>query len=250
MTMRRLILLLLCALAMLPAAAQQTPFQSDEELVNWLTYYYKNPEPERIPEALKYMTQSGVLDSEKTRVPVMGFLSGVFRDNPDRLAQWVDMAEQLGDKHLGVIVLALWYSKLPEAQRLMFGLLDKHAQLKATAGFLYQGVPVLVEDIPLEHGAWVIDALWGKFVATGESAPIERLITALNWLDARDKPPLRMIALSARMTLLVHAAKHNRIFEILQESAQAQGGDQAVRLRSIVDDVKAELKRSSRPRPG
>ena len=65
--MRLLLSILLLANLITSANAE---FKSQEELGNWFTYYYQDPDPSKIPVAIEYMSQSGWLDNKKSISPI------------------------------------------------------------------------------------------------------------------------------------------------------------------------------------
>jgi hypothetical protein len=99
-----------------------------------------------------------------------------------------------------------------------------------------------VEKIPLEQGPWVLDALWGKFMATGERAPVERIITTLPWLDIKGDINRLLVGGSARWSLASNAIQHKRVLKICEDVAITQKGDVASKLRELIANAKKELK--------
>ncbi len=244
--MARLFLMLVIFVTTPPLFAG-TGFSSQEVFSRWLMFYYEKPEPDRIPDAVKYMSESGILDSNHAIPPVAGFLSGVFRDNPQQIGQWFKDLDGLKEKHLGVAVLGLWYSGLPDSQPRVSAFLDKHPKLGPGFGFTSQGSPMAVEQIPLEQGAWVLDALWGRFMATGESAPVERIITTLAWSDVEGDTNRLLISAAARWSLTSNAVQHKRVLEICEKMAKTQGGELAARLTEVIGNARKELQTPRNP---
>ena len=244
--MRRLLLLMLWFVAVAPAMAGPT-FQSDEEFSRWLTFYYMNPEPNRVPDAIKYMSKSGVLDNDKAISPIFGFLSGTFRNNPDKVSSWVNQVSSLKEPHLGVVVLGLWYADLPESKKAAYAVLEKHPKLKPKFEFLYKGVPMTVEQIPLEQGPWVLDALWGKFMATGDGALVERIISTLPWIDIKGDIDRLMIGGAARWSLTSNAVQHKRVLEICEAAEKTQIAEVADKLNEVIKNAKKELQTPHNP---
>jgi hypothetical protein len=224
-----------------------TEFKSQDEFSHWLTFYYENPEPNRIPDAVKYMSQSGVLDNNNAISPIFGFLSGVFRGNPKLIDQWLKELRNLNDKHMSVVVLGLWYSGLPDSKSRVSTLLDQYPKLKPEFSFINQGSPMTVEQIPLEQGPWVLDALWGKFMATGESTPVERIITTLPWLDIKGDTNRLLVGGSARWSLTSNAVQHKRVLEICEVVVKTQSGEVAAKLGEVIENAKKELQTQHNP---
>jgi hypothetical protein len=210
-------------------------------------HYYENPEPKRIPEAVKYMSQSGVLDIENAFSPTFGFLSGVFRRNPERVTPWLRDIGTLSDKHFSVVVFGLWYADLPDSKARVVAVLAKHPKLKSEFAFINQGAPMTIEQIPLEQGPWVLDALWGKFMATGESAPVERIISTLPWIDVKGDLNRLMVGGAARWSLTSNAIEHTRVLEICENSLKTQEESVAERLVKVIDAATKERQQRHNP---
>jgi len=238
--MRRLLALMLWLVAVTPAIAG-TAFQSQSEVSQWVTFYYLNPEPNRLPDFMETMGKSGFLDKSTALSPIFGFLSGTFRNNPDKVTSWVERLSSLEEKHLGVVVLGLWYAALPESREMANAIIDKHPNLKPSFEFLYNGAPMTVEQVPLEQGPWVLDALWGKFMATGDSAPVERIISALPWIDVEGDINRLLVGGAARWSLTSNAVQHKRVLEICEGAVKTQSGEVAAKLGEVIANAKKEL---------
>lgn len=244
--MRRLLALMLWLAVVTPAIADAT-FQSQGEVSKWFTFYYQKPEPDRIPDFIAYMGKSGVLDKTNTLSPIFGFLSGVFRSNPDRVSAWVNQLSSLKEHHLGVVVLGLWYAALPDSQKMVYAIIERHPKLKPNFEFLYKGAPMTTEQIPLEQGPWVLDALWGKFMATGDSSLVERIITTLPWVDVKGDVNRLLVGGAARWSLTSNAVQHKQVLEICERAAKTQGGEVTAKLGEVITNAKKELQTRHNP---
>jgi hypothetical protein len=56
-------------------------------------------------------------------------------------------------------------------------------------------------EIPLNQGAWVLDALWGRYFATGSSAPVERIAEALPWSEVKGDVGRLLVGGAAKWSL-------------------------------------------------
>ena len=217
-------------------------FNSPEEINSWVTYYYITPEPSKIPDAIEYMSQVGWLDDKNSIAPIFGFLAGGFTANPKQVSGWVDRLSSLNESHLGVVILGLWYSSLPDSQQRTYEFLDKHPNLKQEYSYLYKGSPMAIEEIPLEQGTWVLDVLWGNFSATGSKTPIIRIMSTLPWVDIKGDINRLMIGGAAQWSLTSNAVQHQRILGFCETEVSAQPQDVADKLRHIIESAKKELK--------
>jgi hypothetical protein len=224
--------------------------ESKAEVVRWFTYYYQNPEPDNVPEALKFAGKAGLLDDKKAVPPMVGFLAGVIRNNPEEVNGWMDALKPLEEPIFGVVVLGLWYADLPDSKKQAYSILDQHPKLKDQYKFLYQGSPMAVDRIPLEQGPWVLDLLWGNFMATGDKAPVVRIISALGWIDVKGDTNRLLVAGAAKWSLTSNAVQHRRVMEILQEELGKQPEEIAGQLRNILDKAKVKRKEKWKGKAG
>lgn len=228
-------------------AFARTEFESQESVSDWVTFYYKHPDPDSIPDAVKYMSRSGILDNKDAISPIFGFLSGVFRKNPEKINYWLKDLRNIKDNHFEVIILGLWYSGLPDSKSRVSSLLEKHSRLKPEFSFVNKGLPISIEEIPLEQGPWVLDALWGEFMATGEKTPVQRIISTLPWSEVKGDVNRLMIGGSARWSLTSNAIQHKRVFEICEEAVKNQNSDVATKLGEVINGAKKELQSQNDP---
>ncbi len=212
-------------------------FQTSEELSKWITYYYKSPEPNKVPEAYEFMSKKGWFDKKNSVSPLFGFLSGAIQSNPHLAKGWVERLEKLPTKHQNILVLGVWYSDINGSKELVYKLLEKNEELKQAFSYLYEGSPLPVEEIPLEQGPWVLDALWGKFMATGDTAPVVRIISALPWVDVKGDTNRLLVGGSARWSLTSNAEQHKRVLKICEEQIKIQPENVVVKLKEVIDSA-------------
>jgi hypothetical protein len=236
--MRLLLSSLLLASLITPVNAA---LRSQEELACWLTYYYQKPEPAQIPDAIEHMSHTGWFDKPNSMPPIFGFLAGGFRDNPQQVSAWVDRLSALKESHLGVVVLGLWYANLPDSQQRVYALLEQHPTLKQKFSYLYKESPTSMENIPLEQGPWVLDALWGNFMATGSKTPVVRVMSTLPWIDVKGDITRLTVGGAARWSLTSNAVQHPRILDFCETEVATQPKEVAEKLREVVTNAKKEL---------
>ncbi|WP_419660655.1 uncharacterized protein Dvar_10530 [Desulfosarcina variabilis str. Montpellier] len=218
-------------------------FLSVEEVAKWVTYYYNDPEPVKIPEAFIYMSQSGEINKDSDIPPFAGFLAGVLKNNPDKAESWIEVLSDLPVKHKRILIMGVWYSELPDAKQKVFSIFDRDNVLKQTYKdcILSKCFPCSITQIPLEQGPWVLDTLWGNFMATGSSQPVARIITALSLFDIRLHRKLLKIAAAAKWSLISNSKQHERVLKICIEQIDEQPVEIADELKEIIQSVNTEL---------
>ncbi len=213
-------------------------FNSQEEIGKWLTFYYQNPEPEKLVPAVRYMSENGFLNDGKAYPPIFGFIAGVFKQNQSEVKSWANDLSSLDDTSYGVIVLGLWYANLSWSKESVYAMLEKRQSLKEQFNYLYHGSPMGITDIPLEQGAWVLDALWGNFMATGSKEPVVRIMQALPWLDVKGDVNRLLVGGAAQWSLTSNAIQHKKVMAICEDEAFKQSPEVQEKLEAVVAEAK------------
>jgi len=219
---------------LLPAGSRG---EEPKDLSRWFTYYYVHPDPSGVPDALAAMARSGWLEKKNSVPPVFGFLAGLFRENPEKVREWVRELEGIGERRLTVVILGLWYADLPDSKKRVYDLLERHPVLKQEWDLLTHGDPVTLETIPPEQGAWVLDALWGAFMATGKEVYVARIISTLPWSKEKKNLSRLVLGSAARWSLLSNAIQHPRVLEICEKEAASRPPDISSILLEIVREA-------------
>jgi len=153
---------------------------SQEEVKEWMGHYYENPQPERTPEMIMALLESQTLVSVESGVPYSIFLGEVFSQNKESIDQWVnvDLKEVTGANNT-LIWRILWMSQTPEADAILSSY-DSilHADYYDYMRAIKDGSPEDLLTIEIQDTI-DIDMLWAKFLATGDTAYLARLIEVL-----------------------------------------------------------------------
>ena len=143
---------------------------SEEKQDDWMTFYYKAPSPDSFTKQVRAMADKGLLKDDNAQAPIIAFLSQVMSANPKRIPDWIDEASDLDEKQHNTLLAAAWYSDTEEAR-------DLFKKQKRDA-YLKQKAPDILK-IEVNNPS-TLDMLWGYFMATGDSAPIRRIVSALS----------------------------------------------------------------------
>ena len=85
-----LALLLACAPEAIAAPSKKKPeFASSEHILRWINGYRLKPEPDKLPAAVKAMSELGVFREMDTAGIYVGFMAGVLHTNPTRAEELV-----------------------------------------------------------------------------------------------------------------------------------------------------------------
>jgi hypothetical protein len=148
--------------------AQGEPSASDK----WMFFYYQNPQSDKLVENVRAMSKRGQLAQTTGLIPA--FLSRVFAQNPGKIDQWMTSLKDLPQNELYTLYNALWLSGANEGRAVL-----KKAGLEMPSG----SAPDLLAREVNENDPMLIDALWGYFMATGDTRVVRRVISGFNYSE-------------------------------------------------------------------
>jgi hypothetical protein len=170
------------------------------------------------------------------------FLGKLMAQHPAKVAGWLDALAFLKDvepKDAAVLYRAAWYSGTAEAK----AWLAAHGE----KGLADAEPPPLLSNKPMAFEAHHLDMLWEWFFASGEEAPVRRIISFFR-LAAAPPPPDSLdlprapaktgdriadsiaavnasVAYAAVWSTTSLAATHERVFEILKKEGETRSVD-------------------------
>jgi hypothetical protein len=218
------------ALILLQTPASAAPRVSAAE--EWLNHYYENPQPEKFVSSVFELSRSGYFE-QPGHVPLaIGFLGGIFAQNPEQVDQWVVMLSALPRAHQRLVASALWYSgstKGVEYLRAYSRVVDPAMraeidQLLTTKANLRETEVRSTSSLNLQ---------WGAFLATGDARHVTQVLAALG----SDQPGL---SAAARYALAEQALAHERVYQICQDEATRQTGEAGAQVRTALAGVKSQ----------
>ncbi len=228
----KLFTVLLFATTQVVAAAEPGP---EQRLSEQMMTYYQHPEPDKFVEIVKNLVLFERIRGSRPDQNVM-FLGKIMAQNPVKVAGWMDalgFLDDLAPRDAAVMHRAAWYSGTVEAK----------VWLKAHghADLAQQGPPPLLDNAPMAFEPYHLDMLWEWFFATGEDAPVRRIIGCFRFAPAAPLPdslelPQQPAATTDRVAgeiaqanyRLAHAAvwsttanavTHQRVFDLLQKTS-------------------------------
>jgi hypothetical protein len=255
--MRRLALaLLVLALPSIAAAApNRLPDQpSKENILGWINTYRTQPDPERVPAAVRGMSRLGLITDPEGSGVYIGFLAGVIASNPDRADELVAKIFPISSEHHWAVVRAIAYSGHPNWRILMQRVSGRMPNRSVMMDRYLTGKLARLEDAPIEKDeTWgermraqftlskyfskakkdtslaltpdLLDTLWGYYFATGDKRPISRMILMLRWSKERDVIEKLTLGNMARYTLAVNASRNPDLLAHLKWAATQQQPD-------------------------
>lgn len=136
---------------------------------NWMATYYQNPLPNELSSEFRRMLDGGELEKVDFHPLLVGFLSQVMAQNPDRVRPWLIEFENLEPRKRSILLVAAWFSNTePAKQYFRDRSLDEYLETRP------QDILKLEVRAPE-----TLDLLWGMFLATGSKEPVRRVVSAL-----------------------------------------------------------------------
>jgi len=190
---------------------------------DWLSSYYKQPTPERFVSEVRTLRDEGAFSDSRRAVPIAVFLGRVMAANPDLAGKWLTELQDFSGADRETLLLAATLSETPDALAYVRRQPDAEKYERA------------VDPRDLEPGNPVIlDMLWADFFATGDAAPIRRIIYALNYEkysgaierydssakteNDRKNAILDGVFQAARRSLESNIRQHSRVAEIAEQT--------------------------------
>ena len=218
------------ALAAGPAAAGdralsgKAGFSSMKEFDAWNTFYYLSPDPERVPAALRFLDERGLLEKRSSRLPEAAFLSAIFRANERMLPRLCGGTSGLGAATKRVVWRALRLSGTETGREIL------KRELKSATGADADFIERLLRRRPPDLMAAPVtspadlDMLWGAFFATGNTAFVKRVIDAACRPGAEGGMDAALTKAAAQWSLAANARRHRRVMRLCREEAAGRSG--------------------------
>lgn len=148
-------------------------------------FFYLHPDPEIVAEMIKQESEKGYFDDFRSVGPTVALCSGIFRQFPEKIPEWMEQLESMPEKTRHGLYIALWYSDTNEGRAYLQKALlesvnkDETNHLKSLVGIK---APKIVE-LPIDFPPSVLDMCWGLFMATGDEACVKRVIEVANFKE-------------------------------------------------------------------
>jgi hypothetical protein len=217
------------------AAKEHVP---PDRLDEWVAYYYLDPHPDEVADALKAVSAQGLFDNDDAQAPLSGFFAEVFKANPARLEEWVK--PYIGIPNRGILYSALWMANSKESRAALEQLAkgaapDEAKQLRALIASPAPDVASMEIDSPAS-----LDYLWGCFMATGSEAPVLRVIDQFKLADAEGDIAAKAIGGAARWSVAANSRQHEKVLAIVKTRAETADPETKARLQEILARIDAE----------
>jgi len=171
--------------AMPSARAQDANTTSEADI----TYFYRNPSPERVARIVSYLNTSALLDKPSAEPATVGFLAAAFDRYPKNLDAMIPQG--LSARTLGVIALSL---RLAGQETRATAIVER---LRASGAAVPDSasVPASLSSL-MATGPTEFDMLWGASFATADPKYASRILTRFAAIANMDDNAQDMLAIA------------------------------------------------------
>lgn len=193
--------------------------------------FYRLPNPDIFPELVMSMNEQGVFEKDSSRLPIIFFISEVFRRHPDRAKKWCGFFTKAEIPLRFDVGLAIRISDIPVATECItkyLGLSEEEQK------------PLMEEIKPYDpikdpHSSpALLDILWGMFVASGDTRYVHRIIDAL---EEEINGGKNMASMAAAWSLTSMASNHPLVKEALFERSKSEEGERKKAIDAILNKL-------------
>jgi hypothetical protein len=218
------------------AGVSATPpdFRSKDAVLGWITAYRDDPTPQHVPGAVKAMARLGLFADPKRNGVFIGFVAGVLADNQTDAERLVTEMFPLPPPSQVVVVKAIAYSGLPEWKYLLGRFVERMPARKILIRKYLFGDGKPLQELELTSGAYVLDAWWGYYFATGSYEPARRIIRATALAGEKDDLEKLTVGHMAKWTLASNALRDKTLLDFMREELANHPGSVTPHLREAI----------------
>lgn len=232
--MRGLARVLAMLAVLLPAAgfaaqkkvrAPEVAFAKSEAVLKWINGYRANPEPDRLPAAVKAMGDFGQLRELDSAGLQVGFIAGVLGSNPQSAHRLVAEMFPMPPEDQVILIKAIAFSGLANWKDLLAAFNERMPARKVLIEKYLYGDGKTLFQLPLDDGAFVLDSHWGYYFGSGSEPALSRVVSALGWMDEGDNVERLTIAAMAKWTLASNATRDKELLDALKVQMNLQDAE-------------------------
>jgi len=195
---------------------QPVEFASDEEFRSWFAFYYRSPNPERLPMAIKFMDQKGYL--EKHPDIAGAFISKVIERNPNMLPEWLAELNNNSAQTWNVILISVWMSNHPDFKNILAthgAKVGTENQSRLKSLVTKDPAPYDLKQITV-FDPRQINMLWAAYSATGEKDYVNQIINNIDLYQPDADELESQIGETAIMTLATNSMQYDEVKYLCQ----------------------------------
>lgn len=233
-------------------AKDDPSFASDDKLNalnEWMQNYYKYPHPKLFFASFDLLNRNrhAATDGQPALVTFYGEL---FRRHPEQVNGWVTRIESwtLSDISEWILWNSLQFSGTPQAESIL------KARLENAAGTRKEILKIAIARRPEDFDGggkirWVgdLDALWGRFYATGNKSNVMKIISALEKLPEKWEGTATgaeamdaLVGAAAEWSLTANSRQHKDVMAICKEEINQTSSN---KIRRHLEKIVAEAEK-------
>ena len=223
------------AAAAAAGATNGQSFAKAEEVLKWINGYRAEPQPDRLPAAVRAMGDYGLLRELDTAGMQVGFMAGVLGTNPSYAVPLIAQMFPMPPEDQVILIKAVAYSGLSNWRDVLLAFAERMPARKVLIEHYVYGDGKPLDQLPLDEGAFVLDAHWGYYFGSGSEVALARIVSALRWARENNDVEKLTIGAMAKWTLASNAARDKILLDDLKRQMNLQP-DEAVRreLREVI----------------
>ncbi len=188
-TFRKILLVIFLLSSGLFSTVAQADITSEEELNKFVTHYYQNPQPNQIPQAVKYFISSAefkrYMQTNQHLVEMLAYFFGRVAELSPKLRRDYEKMYDKADEKSKVFFWKIFsVYRDPTTEKFFKAKMNADPTQKVVLQNMLnqplKGKQFFVKDV---QGLNQLDFLWMEFFATGSREPIQKIIDVLNWKD-------------------------------------------------------------------
>ena len=233
--------------------APPAEFASDDEFRAWFAFYYRSPEPERLPMAIRFMDKKGYL--EKHPDIAGAFISKIIEKNPSMLPRWVDELAESNTQTWNVFLISIWMSNHSDFEKVLAthaAKVEPENQTRLKSLVTEDPVPYDLKQIAI-FDPRQINMLWAAYSVTGEKDYVATIIDNVEHYQPDTGELESQIGETAIMTLATNSMQYEEV-KVLCQSAEKDHPSQRTRILieamlGAVEKIVAESQKESQQVP-
>ena len=220
-----------------PSPSQQEPPAQPataQVILKWINGYRHNPEPDKLPPAVKAMSALGLFKDLDQAGIYVGFISGIIAANPERADKLISEMFPLPPEEQVVIVRAIAYSGLRGWKELLQRFIERMPARKVLIEHHLYGKGANFTTLDLKASPAHVDIMWGHYFGSGRFQSIERILSILSWAKDRNDTEKLTIGSMAKWTLANNLQQDPRLLAFAKVQIGKLGKENAKELREVI----------------
>jgi hypothetical protein len=233
---------------------------STDAMLQWINGYRHKPDPNDLPAVVRALSELHAFKDPESSGAYIGFIAGVLSANRARAEDLIAAMLRIEPADHWVLVRAIAYSGLPNWKDLLATFVDRMPTRRAMIDQYLDGKLPTLDQIAYQNtspGVFakikyalkldddrnkkvvlvpspeLIDVLWGDYLATGNYAPVERIIKLLPLANDKDSVDNLTTGSAAKFTLASNAVRDLQLLAMLKTAVKIAPKDTA----AILDDI-------------